>query len=282
MAGLKVPDFYFGFRADYFTDRLIRIYSVLLFLVLSITITVDFASDHAMTCWTPAQFTAAHVAYTNQACLQRSRFYEVGTDTFLVGHRDNHVVGQNISKMQALAVLLAFQALLFLLPWLLWRLVSGVGYHLDAIMKESIRTSGGQQDLSYALNSSPFSIDRPIAGGYVLPFLYLLFKLFNFLVCFVQMGIISSFFNLNFFVYKSKQSLWEPYRSVNVILEEKSVGNNSELVFHTTNVTAFPRIVLCDFQVKIYSLLFYYNLYVVLLYFIVFITRIPILGEYNT
>lgn len=127
----------FGTHCDFFSDRVCRIYTVLLFLIVAVVLAIELQHTSPMTCWTPAYFTNQHYAFTVNICENSGDLYNISTEK---DGRIDKMIKYTPKKLKYLPVTLAGQSLLFLLPWLLWRFISHVSgsvCNLEAVVKES-------------------------------------------------------------------------------------------------------------------------------------------------
>ena len=232
-----------GFYGDYFTDRLVRIYSFWIFVILAFVLAVAGSGISAITCWVPAHFTSSAFRYTEEYCLRDDGLHPfISEDAFL---SPDQIAPVNALRLRRFPILLFFQALLFLLPWMLWKLISGGACNLNALVREAERIpAANTASIRYSMSGhlqklicNPCTLLGSVAGGYVLSLTYLFTKFLSWIICFVQIATISNYFGIRYFSFMVGQQVWESYTHV-------EIDDNTTQV-----VVPFPRKVLCDFEV---------------------------------
>ena len=129
----QVQEFKFHTDDD-FVDRLHRRYTPSILVLFTILITVKQYVGNPIDCWCPAQFTSAQIDYTNTLCWVSNTYYVPFEEQMpLVDEPREH-----ISYYQWVPILLLSQAALFFLPCTLWRFLNRrVGINLSAIVESA-------------------------------------------------------------------------------------------------------------------------------------------------
>ncbi len=111
----------FKLRADDdFVDRLNRQYTPTMMALFTILVSVKQYVGDPINCWCPAQFTQSHHEYTNTVCWV--------SDTYYVPFENNMPLAgeprQMISYYQWVPIILLCQACLFFVPCVIWRFLN--------------------------------------------------------------------------------------------------------------------------------------------------------------
>ncbi|WAR10073.1 UNC9-like protein [Mya arenaria] len=109
---------------DDFIDRLSHHYSTMLLVIFTIMVSTKQYVGDAIQCWCPAQFTDAHVNYANQICWV-SNTYHVPMEDVIPSDIDNRKERQ-LTYYQWVPYILLFMGILFKLPRIAWKVVSMV------------------------------------------------------------------------------------------------------------------------------------------------------------
>lgn len=103
---------------DFFNDRLHHRYTVALLIVFCVVVTMHQFAGEPINCWVPAQFTGAFETYTNRLCWLQNTYY-VPQESDIPD--SEHERRQSMLKYyQWIHLILLFQALLFLIPRIIW------------------------------------------------------------------------------------------------------------------------------------------------------------------
>jgi hypothetical protein len=78
----------------------------------------NFFSREPISCWSPSQFSAPQIAYTNSICWLKGTYY-LETDRRIIPHRTQNSEFR-IAYYQFVPYMLLFMAMLFYLPHMLW------------------------------------------------------------------------------------------------------------------------------------------------------------------
>ncbi len=101
-------------------DRLSRRYTTFLLLLFAILVSTKQYVGDPVSCWVPAQFTDSHELYANRVCWVSNTYYlpferrKIPTDD---GAKER------IGYYQWIPLILVFQATLFYVPSLFWKLL---------------------------------------------------------------------------------------------------------------------------------------------------------------
>ncbi|XP_064598304.1 innexin unc-9-like isoform X3 [Liolophura sinensis] len=121
---------------DDLVDRLNHLYSTGILIIFTVVVSARQYVGDPIRCWCPAQFTGAHVDYTNNICWISNTYYIPMIETIPIEH---HVRRQKeLPYYQWVPVVLLLQALLFYLPCIIWRILnSQSGINIDRIVSLS-------------------------------------------------------------------------------------------------------------------------------------------------
>ena len=247
----------FGFHGDYLSDRTVRIFSVLLYVFIAINIWVELKRDDITTCWTPANFSRSQAAYVNKLCQTEAIVYPINiasikvTEETLKNLKEDHIF--NFRKLRCLPLVIAGQAMLFLIPWLLWRSLSDNLCSLDAFIRESqnphLTSDYRSSCLSYLSSKLVvYPVGCKFGRGYMLYTAYIFKRMLYIIVCLLQMIVFSGVLDINFFTYGRRRSIWEPHGSFKIIVDYP-YGIKGEARSFNVSVRTYPSEVTCEFQV---------------------------------
>lgn len=110
---------------DDYTDRLSRQYSVVILVCFSFLVSTKQFVGTPIACWCPAQFTASHREYTNTVCWVSNTFYLPMEET--IPNKVEFDIEKHkkmISYYQWVPLILMFQAVLAFVPCLVWRFMN--------------------------------------------------------------------------------------------------------------------------------------------------------------
>lgn len=121
---------------DDLVDRLNHLYSTGILIIFTVVVSARQYVGDPIRCWCPAQFTGAHVDYTNNICWISNTYYIPMIETIPIEH---HVRRQKeLPYYQWVPVVLLLQALLFYIPCIIWRILnSQSGINIDRIVSLS-------------------------------------------------------------------------------------------------------------------------------------------------
>lgn len=247
-------------RSDDWIDRLNHIYTVFLLVIFAVLVSTGQFVGDPIHCWCPAQFTGAFEAYTKNYCWIKNTYFIPMMDTIPVDiHKRQDA---EITYYQWVPLILLFQAFLFKLPNVIWKMLNGgSGLNLDKICKLSDDTQwGSPDDRKSTISNLAFFLDRWLLThrsyknnmlvrakakaahlfcflcnkreGTFLTALYLCIK-----VLFLA-NIIGQFFLLNAFMATDYNMYGFEY------IKMMSTGESMR------ESPRFPRVTLCDFQIR--------------------------------
>lgn len=107
---------------DDFIDRLSHHYTTMLLVIFTIVVSTKQYVGDAIQCWCPAQFTDAHVHYANQICWV-SNTYHVPVENIIPADPDTRRETQ-LTYYQWVPFILLFMAMLFKLPRITWKVLT--------------------------------------------------------------------------------------------------------------------------------------------------------------
>ncbi|KAL8587752.1 hypothetical protein ACOMHN_020970 [Nucella lapillus] len=118
---------------DDLNDRLNHLYTTGIFIIFTVVVSARQYVGDPIRCWCPAQFTGAHVDYTNNICWISNTYY-IPMD-FIVPQDITRRTDKELTYYQWVPVVLLLQALLFYIPCIIWRLLNGQsGINIDRIV----------------------------------------------------------------------------------------------------------------------------------------------------
>lgn len=122
-----------GPNDDDWVDRISHLYTVVILAIFALFVTTSQFVGDPIQCWCPAEFSSSFIAYTKHYCWISNTYYIPIFDvipTNIVVRRE-----EELTYYQWIPIILLFQALLFKLPNILWRLFNGSsGINLDKIV----------------------------------------------------------------------------------------------------------------------------------------------------
>jgi hypothetical protein len=120
------------FADDDFVDRMNRRYTPCILVIFTGLVTMKQYVGSPIDCWCPAQFTHAHVDYTNTVCWVSDTYYVPMEEDMPKAEEPRRM----ISYYQWVPMLLLCQALLFFFPYLCWRFLNRrVGLSIKALVE---------------------------------------------------------------------------------------------------------------------------------------------------
>ena len=133
---LSIREFKIRIDDDY-VDRLSRQYSVVLLVTFSFIVSTKQFVGSPIACWCPAQFTASHRDYANTICWVSNTYYLPMPED--IPPREELITSKHrarISYYQWVPLILMFQSLLSFTPCLIWRFLNKrSGINVSAIME---------------------------------------------------------------------------------------------------------------------------------------------------
>ncbi|GAB1602509.1 innexin unc-9 isoform X1 [Argonauta hians] len=130
---------------DDWVDRLNHLYTVVLLVIFAVIISTGQYVGDAIQCWCPAEFTDAFVDYTKSYCWIANTYYIPMTDVIPVEIRKRE--DKQITYYQWVPLILLFQAFMFKFPNILWTSTHELsGLNLDKIVSMAEDTQLGSPD----------------------------------------------------------------------------------------------------------------------------------------
>ncbi|KRZ67277.1 Innexin unc-9, partial [Trichinella papuae] len=234
-------------------DRLNYYYTCLILIILAATISAKQYVGQPIQCWVPAQFSASWEQYAENYCFVQNTYWLYADQQIPTDLTDRYAL--QIGYYQWVPFVLAIQAALFYLPCLIWRLLNWQsGFALANVIclasqwksnhvncrRKFIQTIANYiEDGIQLQNCNPNSncgiFTRKLFGknGHQITMLYLSIK-FAYLI-----NAVGQFFLLNAFL-APKYQLWGV-----AILRDLINGHQWQRSGH------FPRVTLCDFEVRL-------------------------------
>ena len=105
---------------DDFVDRLNRRYTTFILIMMAILVSTKQYVGEPISCWCPAQFKKNHVEYTNNVCWVSNTYY-LPMDQVIP---DKGAPRQRIGYYQWVPMILLCQCVLFYMPCMIWRWLS--------------------------------------------------------------------------------------------------------------------------------------------------------------
>ncbi|XP_046351840.1 innexin unc-9-like isoform X1 [Haliotis rufescens] len=118
---------------DDWIDRLNHLYTTIILVIFTIVVSTKQYVGEPIHCWCPAQFEDSQVEYTNNVCWISNTYYVPFEQS--VPRHGQMKKEKEIGYYQWVPMILLFQALLFKVPCILWRiLTASAGVNLDKIV----------------------------------------------------------------------------------------------------------------------------------------------------
>ncbi|KAE9416424.1 hypothetical protein Angca_009129, partial [Angiostrongylus cantonensis] len=239
---------------DFGTDRLNYYYSTMVIMVLSVTITAKQYVGSPLQCWVPAQFTKAWEQYAENYCFVYNTYW-VRPDDKIPESVDTRV-SQQLIYYQWVPFIMALEAAFFYLPVIFWSQVNNKsGLNVEnlvrlAIAAETSEDSGKEKKVAAICTHLEDSVQLQMTrqdGATLLTRVLRLGQLNGTYVCNVYLitkilyviNLVMQFIMMNKFLGQN-----DPYWGIH-ILSDILTGTDWELSGN------FPRIAMCDFQVRV-------------------------------
>ncbi|CAB3407311.1 unnamed protein product [Caenorhabditis bovis] len=239
---------------DLGTDRLNYYYSTLIIMGMSLTITARQYVGSPLQCWVPAQFTKAWEQYAEDYCFVYNTYWVKPNDK--VPERIEDRISQQLIYYQWAPFIMAIEAAFFYLPVIFWSMLSGKsGINIIKLVETAQKAEGAEAEdrkkqidiicrhISNNLRkrkseeeTSKLAKIQRIFGmqhGKYITNVYIVTKVIYMTNSFLQ------FYSTNKFLGQN-----DPYWGMR-ILDDILHGTDWE---HSGN---FPRIAMCDFQVRV-------------------------------
>lgn len=249
-----------GNTSDDWIDRISHLYTVLILVVFAVVVSTGTFVGDPIQCWCPAEFTDAYEEYTKSMCWISNTYYVPMGDTIPVDLKTRQ--DKELTYYQWVPLILMFQALLFKLPNLIWKMFhSAAGISLDRVIDFAQETQcSSPEDRADAIGNLSNYVDKWLwtyqeykhnkfvkfrataskyfclmcnkRGGTFLTGLFICVK-FMYLI-----NIIGQFFILNAFMGSDYN-----FYGFEVI---SAIANGDDF----RESARFPRVTLCDFRIR--------------------------------
>ncbi|XP_013415367.1 uncharacterized protein LOC106177207 [Lingula anatina] len=248
-----------GLRCDDdFYDRLSHRYTSIILLVFTVLVSTKQYVGDPIVCWVPAVFTGAHEDYANNICWISNTYY-MPFEERIPGAE---LPRAHIGYYQWVPIMLLLQSLLFYIPTIVWRLMSGstgIDVHMivnalggvdnlnpenrEKVIKFLVRHMDRYFDSNREYEKGCCTSIKQMLAKYCCLFVgkrYGNFLVFLFLFCklLYMANAIGQFFLLNTF-------LGTQYHIYGFDVID-DMANNRDWTSHGR----FPRVTLCDFKVR--------------------------------
>ncbi|PAV72130.1 hypothetical protein WR25_06785 [Diploscapter pachys] len=229
-------------------DRLNYYFTPMVLVIFSLTLSAKQYVGQPIQCWIPAQFTGAWEQYSENYCFVQNTYF-VNPKEYVPDNIDDRKAAE-IGYYQWVPFILGIQAILFYLPNLIWRMFnwhSGVAIKSIVKMakdtsnmdvdkkKESVRVVGAHIHDAFSMQHKMAKQSRMTSfvysGGY-LSMLYLIVKLLYVVQVFMQLFLLNHILSPHY-------TLW----GVGILMDVAS-GREWQESGH------FPRVTMCDFEVR--------------------------------
>src|SRR6218665_1382299 len=248
-----------GRNDDDLIDRLNHQYSVIFLIIFTVVVSTTQYVGDPIHCWCPAYFTDNHEEFTNKVCWISYTYYL--PEETIPGQPN--AIKQHIGYYQWVPIVLLVQALLFYLPCLLWRIFSersGININNLVEAAETIQNAlypeRRDKTIKYMIRHLDHYLDyqREYRGGccagvrrflarhlffvcgnrygnYLLT-LYLITKVLYFINLMAQLFMLNAFLGTNYHLYGIE------------VIRDLVIGKQLK------TAAKFPRITLCDFEIR--------------------------------
>lgn len=244
---------------DDWVDRLNHIYTVVLLVLFALfTGGGQYAGD-PIQCWCPAHFTGSYVAYAKSYCWIKNTYYIPMHETIIPdnpSHREHE-----LTYYQWIPLMLIFMAFLFKFPTFIWRMFAGYsGININKIVAMTADTQlGDYKKRDEQITNIALYLDRWLGTNRqyhsnifvrmhqrASKFLFLCNKregtfltgLYLFIKFLFVLNVICHFFMLNAFM-GGVFEMWG-IEAINTLAHEAVTKESKR----------FPRVTLCDFQIR--------------------------------
>ncbi|XP_013415376.1 innexin unc-9 [Lingula anatina] len=247
-------------RDDDFYDRLSHRYTALFLMVFAVLVSTQQYVGSPIICWTPANFISNYVSYTNNYCWISNTYYMPFEERI-----PNHELPRpHIGYYQWVPIMMLLQSLLFYIPTVVWRLMSGsTGIDMNTITKaivgrEYLNPDKRDEAIKYLVRHMDryFGSNKPqdkeccsggIRGlisnvlmcckigkrhGNFLIFLYMITKVLYVTNAIAQLFLLNAFLGTTFHLYGFD------------VIRDLALNND----WHVSG--RFPRVTLCDFKIR--------------------------------
>ena len=237
-------------------DRLNHKYSTIIFCILAIVVTTNQYVGEIIKCWSPAQFPESWIEYTNSICWISNTYYVPISESNILSAPRKEIV-----YYQWVALVLFLQAFMFYLPCVHWAVLSrSIGMDINKVVQtlrqiEHINPENRDKSTKFLIKHLDRSLDytREIRTGRCAEFkqkmaacgcfcgkrygnflitVYIVTKILYLGDVVLQLYMMNHFLGTDYVFY-----------GVDVLRDLSSTGDYKES-------RRFPRVTLCDFQVR--------------------------------
>jgi hypothetical protein len=249
-----------GSKDDDWADRVSHLWTVGLLAMFTLLVSSALYVGDPIQCWASAKYSDSEVSYIKSVCWI-SNTYVSPHDQPLIHDRAERK-DKEISYYQWVPIILMFQALMFKLPNLLWRLLNGVGgLNMDSLVQLTESTQlGTVEDREKVTNQAAKYIDKWLKAHrqYHNNALVRVRQIFSNIFCFwfakrdgkylsglylFVKGIYAANIIGQFFLLNSFMSMDFSVYGFEVLYK---VFNGEEF----KDSLRFPRVTLCDFEIR--------------------------------
>jgi hypothetical protein len=127
---------------DDWVDRLNHVITVVILLFAALFVGSSQYIGDPISCWTPKEFTGAFDKYTKSYCWIKNTYYIPMDDTIPISHVDRE--DEEITYYQWTPIILLLMAGLFKMPCLMWRMLNGYsGINIDKVVNMTVASYTG-------------------------------------------------------------------------------------------------------------------------------------------
>ncbi|XP_076087775.1 innexin unc-9-like isoform X1 [Mytilus galloprovincialis] len=231
---------------DDWIDRMSHVYTTSILIIFTVAVSSGQIFKHPIQCWVPAQFEESMERYTEYHCWIKNTFYVPMLEE--IPENISERQDAEITYYQWVPLILIFMAFLFKLPNVVWRIFNGgSGMNLDQMVlfaeqtqlgspkdrEKSIKTLAHFMDkwLDSNVEKNLNFINRTLAGMYLI-ILFLFVKVLYVSNAFGQLYLLNAFLSTKYSFYGFDFSdNWKSNRP-------------------WRDSPRFPRVTLCDFQIR--------------------------------
>lgn len=245
---------------DDHADRLNHLWTVFLLGLFAVFVTTGSFVGDPIHCWVPAEFSGAWTDYTKSVCWVKNTYFipleeTIPTDIAL---REN----AELQYYQWIPLIFMFMALLFKIPNLVWRAFNdGSGLNLEKIVNLASDTQmGSSEDRVSTIQHLALYLDRWLEGNRDHQFNFAVrmrHKISR--VCFFICSKREGTYLTGFYVFTKALYLANvigQFFLLNAFLSMEYNFYGAEVISHLTQHGSlkesprFPRVTLCDFQIR--------------------------------
>lgn len=134
-----------GNNDDDWIDRINHLWTVVLLTMFTVVVSSAQYVGEPIHCWCPATFTSAYISYTKHICWVSNTYYLPMNDVIPIDIRERQ--DREITYYQWVPIIFLFMALMFKIPNFVWRVFnSGAGLNMEKIATLAESTQMGSPD----------------------------------------------------------------------------------------------------------------------------------------